>query len=200
MTTSLRSLLGHGSLALACALVLGSAGCGAPDDDGAAVQQEALGATPDRAHAILHGAWTLATSDLSPSSSYTINGDELDLTFGGYYTWQGTWASGYQGYTFTHPAHLVDGATYQLTLTVANPSIPVPVALKASLSGAGPEQSLTFFGAGAQTLTFTVGSCPGPAAVLDVVAHPVLGHIGPVEGTGILIQSYQVTASLVRTK
>jgi hypothetical protein len=160
----------------------------------------ALAAAPARAaDDVLTGAWTLAASDLTPSSSYTIHGDELDLAWAGYYSWNGTWASGFEGYSFTRPAQLVEGATYQLTLTVTNASNPIPAVLRASLSGAGAEQSQTFFGGnGSVQLTFTVASCPGAAPALTLTAHPALGHLGPLDGVGVLFQSYDVTASLVR--
>ena len=33
-------------------------------------------------------------------------------------------------------------------------------------------------------------------SVVDLVVHPVLGHLGPVEGTGIGVESYTISASL----
>jgi Carbohydrate binding module family 56 len=142
-------------------------------------------------------AWHFVASDLSPATSYAINGDQLDLNFNGYFSWNGTWASGYSGYTFERHADLVDGGTYQLTLGVSHTSNPIPAVLRASLSGGGTEQQATFFGEGSQTLTFTV-SAPGCAPVLRVTAHPVLGHLGPTEGIGIGVQRYSVNAQLVR--
>ena len=99
---------------------------------------------------------------------------------------------------FARSADLVAGGTYALTLTTSDISVGIPVYLRASLSGAGADQSHLFFGAGSTTLTFTVSSDPGRAPELFVTAHPALGHIGPLDPLGILIQSYRFTAQLVR--
>jgi len=190
----IRSLILNHSSALACASAVALFGCGAaPTDTG-----DSEGASVAETTQALSPGWHFVSSDISPSTSYTINGAELDLAFSGYYTWPGTWATGFHGYTFAEPVKLVEGGHYQLTLTVSNASNPIPVVLKAQLSGAGAEQTQTLFGNGSAQLDFTVSSCPGRSPVLDLTAHPALGHIGPLENTGILIQSYSVTASLVR--
>ncbi len=144
------------------------------------------------------GAWSFASSDLTPSTSYAIDGDTIHLTFGGYYTWNGTWSSGYQGYTFERPVAVTHGATYRLSLAVSNTSNQIPVVLRASIAGAGAEQQRMIQGNGTIQMDFTVASDPGVAPVVTLTAHPVLGHVGPVEGTGIATQSYDVTPSLAR--
>ncbi|GEM_PF-4627506 len=187
MTTSHR-------IALSLALVISFAGCDvAPEVPSTQSQSQALSepVPPE-------GPWQLVSSDIKPATSYTISGDQIDVAFAGYYTWNGTWATGYKGYTFAQPVALVEGATYELTLTVSSMSNPIPAALKASLSGSGIEQAQTFFGNGSVQMTFTVSSAPGDAPTLDITAHPVLGHIGPLDGLGIVFQSYSINASLLR--
>jgi hypothetical protein len=145
---------------------------------------------------LLAGPWHFVSSDVTPSTAYSISGDTIGLDFQGYFSWNGTWASGYQGYTFEQPAAVAEGATYVLTVDVSNANVPVPAVVKASISGAGPQQEQQSFGNGVLTFTFTVSSDPGSAPVVDLVAHPVLGQIGPVQGTGIGVQSYDLTTSL----
>ncbi len=145
---------------------------------------------------LLAGPWRFVSSDVTPSTAYSISGDTIDLDFQGYFSWNGTWASGYQGYTFLQPAAVVQGATYVLTVNVTNANVPVPAVVEAALSGAGAQQEQQSSGNGVLTFTFTVSSDPGSAPVIDLVAHPVLGQIGPVQGTGIGVQSYDLTASL----
>jgi hypothetical protein len=145
---------------------------------------------------LLAGPWQFVSSDVTPSNAYSISGDTIDLDFQGYFSWNGTWASGYQGYTFQQPAAVAQGATYVLTVNVTNANVQVPAVVEASISGAGARQEQQSFGNGVLTFTFTVSSDPGSAPVIDLVAHPVLGQIGPVQGTGIGVQSYDLTASL----
>ena len=57
-------------------------------------------------------------------------------------------------------------------------------------------ESIALTTIGTDSFTFTVSSDPGSAPVIDLVAHPVLGQIGPVRGTGVGVQSYDLTASL----
>ena len=147
---------------------------------------------------LLAGPWAQVSSDLTPATSFTVDGNSIDLNWSGYYRWSGTWASGFRGYTFEQPVSVVDGGSYRLTLTVSNLSNPIPAVLWAQLSGAGAEQKQWTKANGTLTYDFTVSGDPGATPVLDVTAHPALGHIGPVEGTGILIQSYTITASLTR--
>jgi hypothetical protein len=147
---------------------------------------------------LLAGPWRFVSSDLTPSTAYEIHGDAIDLDFQGYFSWNGTWASGYQGYTFEQPAPVTQGATYVLTVDVTHSNVGLPVVVKASLSGAGPAQQQTSMGNGVLTFTFTVTSDPGSAPVVDLVSHPVLGQIGPVQGTGIGIESFTLTASLAK--
>ncbi|HEY2515044.1 MAG TPA: hypothetical protein VGI39_29465 [Polyangiaceae bacterium] len=145
---------------------------------------------------LLTGPWQFVGSDVSPSTAYSISGDSVDLDFQGYFSWNGTWASGYQGYTFQQPAAVVQGGTYVLTVTVTNANEPIPVVVEASLSGAGAVQEQSSPGNGVLTFTFNVASDPGSAPAVQLIAHPVLGHLGPVEGTGIGVQSYELTGSL----
>jgi carbohydrate binding protein with CBM56 domain len=144
---------------------------------------------------LLAGPWQFVSSDVTPSNAYSIDGDTIDLDFQGYFSWSG---SSYQGYTFQQPVAVVQGATYVLTVNVTNTNVPVPAVVEAWVSGAGAEQEQSSFGNGVLTFTFPVSSDPGSAPVIDLVAHPVLGQIGPVVGTGIGVQSYDLTASLVR--
>ena len=147
---------------------------------------------------LLAGPWVFASSDVRPATAYTINGNEIDLRFNGYFNWNGTWASGYAGYTFQQPVSVVQGARYRLSVVVSNANTPIPSVLRASLSGAGSEQQKsTLGGNGTIDFDFTVASDPG-AAVVALTAHPVLGHLGPTEGVGIGVQTYSVTASLTR--
>jgi hypothetical protein len=147
---------------------------------------------------LLAGPWRFVGSDLSPSTAYAIHGDAIDLDFQGYFSWNGTWASGYQGYAFEQAAPVAQGATYVLTVVASNSNVGLPVVVKASLSGAGAAQQQMSMGNGVLTFTFDVASDPGSAPVIDLVAHPVLGHLGPVEGTGIGVESYTLTASLTK--
>jgi hypothetical protein len=145
---------------------------------------------------LLVGPWQFASSDVSPSNAYSISGDTIALDFEGYFTYP---PSGYEGYTFQQPVSLVQGATYVLTVDVTKANTPIPTVVKASLSGAGAEQEQTTSGgteSGVLTFTFTVSSDPGSAPVIDLVAHPVLGQVGPLVGTGIGVASYDLTASL----
>jgi hypothetical protein len=183
--------------AAVCAVAL--AGCGvAPEGDDVGSSAPALKIA---AHCtqpnLLAGPWTLASSDLTPATSFSSDGNSVNLTWSGYYRWSGTWASGFRGYTFEQPVNVVAGGRYRLTLTVSNLSNPIPAVLYASLSGGGAEQLKSTQVNGALTYDFTVGD-PGATPVLDVTAHPALGHVGPIDGTGILIQSYSVSASLTR--
>ncbi len=182
-------LAGHigGSLALACALGCAVAACGDASPGALGEQGAAL--------EVSTGPYHFVDCDLTPATSYRIDGSRIQLSFNNYYRWNGTWASGYRGFTFAQPADLVEGETYQLKVTVSNMNVPIPAVVRASLAGAGAEQSLTFFSAGTQTLTFTVGSLTG-ASELRLTAHPTLGHISHVEGLGIGIQSYTVETSL----
>ena len=182
MNSSLLTRRLAGSLALACALGCAAAGCG----DAAAGELGEQSAALD----VSTGPYTFVSSDLTPTGSYRIDGSRIDFSFSGYFRWNGTWASGYRGLTFAQPADLIEGETYRLTVKVSNPAV-----LRASLAGAGAEQSLTFFSAGTQTLTFTVGSLSSESE-LRLTAHPTLGHISHVEGLGIGIQSYTVETSL----
>jgi hypothetical protein len=181
-----RSALLLGSLV---ALALALSACAAAEDD-------AL--TLDESTAALEAPWRFVGTDLSPAPGYSFSDDGVNVSFSGYYSWDGTWATGYKGLVFARPADLVAGGTYALTLTTSDISVGIPVYLRASLSGAGADQSHLFFGAGSTTLTFTVSSDPGRAPELFVTAHPALGHIGPLDHLGILIQSYRFTAQLVR--
>lgn len=147
---------------------------------------------------LLAGPWRFVKSDVSPSNAYSINGDTIHLGFQGYFTWNGTWATGYSGYTFEQPAPVVQGRTYVLTVNVTNANVSLPEVVTASLSGAGASQQQMIFGNGVLTFTFTVSSDPGSAPVLDFVAHPTLGQIGPLQNTGIGIQSYDLTTTLVQ--
>jgi hypothetical protein len=175
--------------ALALALVALTACDAAPEDD-------AL--TLTGSSAALEAPWRFVGTDLSPAPGYSFSDDRVDVSFGGYYSWDGSWATGFEGLVFARPAELVAGGTYALTLTTSDISVGIPVVLRASLPGAGDAQSHLFFGAGSATLTFTVASDPGPAPELFVTAHPALGHIGPLDHLGILIQSYRFTAQLER--
>jgi hypothetical protein len=188
----MKTFLRHVTTALsACAIACAAASAqAAPPAD-----------APDcHAEELLAGPWALASSDIQPSTSFTIDGNAINLSWSGYYRWSGTWASGFAGYTFAQPVAIVEGGSYRLTLTVSNLSNPIPAVLRASLSGAGAEQQQSTQVNGTLTFDFTVDSDPGAAPVLDVTAHPALGHIGPLDGIGILIQSYTVTASLVRVR
>ena len=147
---------------------------------------------------LLAGPWRFVSSDLTPSTAYVIHGDAIDLDFQGYFSWNGTWASGYQGYTFEQPAPVTQGATYVLTVDVTSSNVGLPVVVKASLSGAGAQQQQMSFGNGVITFTFTVASAPGTAPVVDLVSHPVLGQIGPIQGTGLGVESFALTASLAK--
>lgn len=155
------------------------------------------GTSPDVFSAnLLAGSWQFVSSDVTPSTAYTLNGDAIDLDFQGYFSWNGTWASGYQGYTFQQAANVVQGGTYVLTVDVSKTNVPVPAVVEASLSGAGAKQQQSLSGNGVITFTFDVAADPGSSPVVQLIAHPVLGHLGPVEGTGIGVQSYELTASL----
>ena len=193
MTSTLRIVISNGLGALLLgALLLGAlAGCAAPAD--ARLDESSYASSLD-------GTWQLVDSDLQPATSYSIDGDAIDLHWGGYYSWNGSWATGFRGYTFAQPAALVEGATYQLTLTASDASNPIPVVLRATLSGADAEQSATIFGGnGSATMSFTIASSPGDLPEVTLTAHPALGHIGPLDHLGVLFQSYRVTAALVRT-
>jgi hypothetical protein len=135
-------------------------------------------------------------SDIRPSNAYAIHGNAIDLDFRGYFSWNGTWASGYSGYTFEQPAPIAQGTTYVLTVTATSSNVGLPVVVTASISGAGAPQQKMSMGNGVLTFTFNVASAPGGAPVVDLVVHPVLGHLGPVEGTGIGVESYTISASL----
>jgi hypothetical protein len=187
MKSSLLALRLGGPLALACALGCAAAACGDAASGELGEHSSALEAST--------GPYEFVECDLTPATSYRIDGSRLDLSFEGYYRWNGTWTSGYRGFTFAQPADLVEGETYQLKVTVSNTNVPIPAVIRASLAGAGPEQSLTFFSPGTQTLTFTVGSL-AEESELRLTAHPVLGHISHVEGLGIGIQSYTVQTAL----
>jgi hypothetical protein len=144
---------------------------------------------------LLAGPWQFVSSDVTPSTAYSISGDTIDLDFQGYFSWNG---SSYQGYAFQQAVPVVQGATYVLTVDVTNANVPVPAVVEASLSGAGAEQEQMSFGNGVLTFTFAVSSDPGSAPVIDLVAHPELGQIGPVQGTGVGVQSYDLVTSLVQ--
>ena len=58
---------------------------------------------------LLAGPWQFVSSDVTPSTAYSINGDSITLDFQGYFSWNGTWASGYTGYTFEQPVAVVEG-------------------------------------------------------------------------------------------
>ena len=146
---------------------------------------------------LLGGPWQFVKSDVSPSNAYSINGDTLHLDFQGYFTWNGTWATGYSGYTFEQAAPVAQGRTYAFTVNVTNANVGLPEVVTASISGAGAPQQKMIFGNGVLSFTFTVSSDPGSAPVIDLVAHPTLGQIGPLQGTGIGVQSYDLTTSLV---
>jgi hypothetical protein len=189
---------------MTCVFVLALTGCNgaAPSTIGstqAALDSDDGGVTDDGGQPsnLLAGPWQLAASDLTPSTSYSVAGDELNLTWGGYYSWNGTWQTGFTGYTFSQPAALEAGATYALTLTVSNVSNPIPVVLYATV-GDSAQQSQTLFSPGTTTLTFIVTD-PGATPSVQLVAHPALGHLGPLYSTGVLFQSYSVSASLTRT-
>jgi hypothetical protein len=188
--------------AAVCAAAL--AGCGvAPEGDDVGRSAQPLTATisTDCQHQnqnLLAGPWVQVSSDLTPANSFSVDGNSINLNWSGYYRWNGTWASGFRGYTFEQPVSVVAGGSYRLTLTVSSLSNPIPAVLRVSLSGAGAEQQQMTQSNATLTYDFTVSGDPGATPVLDVTAHPALGHIGPVEGTGILIQSYTVTASLTR--
>jgi hypothetical protein len=147
---------------------------------------------------LLAGAWQFVSSDLTPSTAYSIDGDAIDLDFQGYFSWNGTWATGYVGYTFSQPVSVTEGSTYVLTVDVTNSNVGLPAVVTASISGAGAAQEQSSMGNGVLTYTFSVSSDPGSAPVIELIAHPVLGNLGPVQGTGIGVESYDVTASLVK--
>ena len=86
-----------------------------------------------------------------------------DLSFGGYYSWNGT--SGPRVTRDTRSSsrpRSSSGRLYRFSLTTSNVSEMVPVVLKATLSGGGPEQSQMIFGDGTLQMTFTITS-PGDA-------------------------------------
>jgi hypothetical protein len=169
-----------------------AAACAAgPEDEPLHPRAAALQATP-----VALGDWAFDGSDVRPDTSYAIDGAALQLNFAGYYSWDGTWATGYHGYTFAAGADLIEGATYALTLDVSNVTGGIPVVLKAALSGGGPEQTQMRFGDGPLQMTFTVGALGDAPPVLEVTAHPVLGNIGPLQNLGIGFQTYRVTATL----
>jgi hypothetical protein len=176
-----------GSLALACAVGSVVVACGEPARGALGEQGAALDVST--------GPYTFVESDLTPATSYSIDGSRIHVSLGGYYRWDGTWDSGYSGFKFVQPADLVEGETYELKVSVSNMNVPIPAVIRASLAGAGPEQSLTFFSPGSQTLRFTVGALTTESE-LFLTVHPVLGHISHVEGTGIGIQSYTVETAL----
>src|SRR5438270_13654857 len=96
------------STAAACAVAaVGLAGCATGVDghhDVIAERSSALSAAGDKSQAnLLAGPWSFASSDVQPDTSYAIHGNEIDLNFNGYFHWNGTWASGYSGYTFEQP-------------------------------------------------------------------------------------------------
>jgi hypothetical protein len=182
-------------IAAACVLALGSTGCVGGNAPVIAERSQAL--TSGSQTNLLSGAWSFAGSDIQPENAYAIHGNEIDLEFNGYFRWNGTWQSGYKGYTFTQPVSLVQGARYRLSVVVSNSNTQIPSVLRASLSGAGAEQEKSVPGNGTIDFDFTVGSDPG-AATLALTAHPVLGHLGPTEGVGIGVQTYSVTATLTR--
>ena len=189
------------STAAACAAALGAAGCAAGEDAaGAAVgersQAVAVSHDPMSQQSLLTGPWLFAGSDVHPDTSYAIYGNAIDLNFNGYFRWNGTWKDGYRGYTFKQPVAVVQGERYRLSIVVSNANTPIPSVLRASLSGAGSEQQQSTSGDGTIDFDFTVTSDPG-TAVVELTAHPVLGHLGPLEGVGIGVQTYSVTASLV---
>jgi hypothetical protein len=182
--------------AAVCAVALGSAGCLAGDGQQAIAEpSQALAITSQPG--LLAGPWAFASSDIDPDNSYAIHGNEIDLNFNGYFRWNGTWNSGYKGYTFTQPVSVIQGGRYRLSVAVSNTNTQIPSVLRASLSGAGAEQQKSISGNGTIDFDFTVVSDPG-AAMVALTAHPVLGHLGPTEGVGIGVQTYSVTASLTR--
>ena len=197
MTTS-RTLVAR---TLTCAFVIGLAGCQTAPPESS--RSAALDSTDSGSAAnLLAGPWQFVSSDLTPNDSYTIgvggDGNAIAVDWDGYYSWSGNWSTGFVGYTFAQPAALAAGGTYALALTVSDVSNPIPVVLDATLSGGGAQQAVTQFGNGTATLTFTVAD-PGTTPTVSLVAHPALGHVGPLYSTGILFQSYTVTASLTRT-
>src|SRR5437868_820890 len=102
--------------AAACAAAVGFAGCTTGEHghaDFVAAQSSALSAGHDDSDGdLLAGPWAFVGSDLQPDTSYAINGNEIDLNFSGYFHWNGTWASGYQGYTFQQPVAIARGSRY----------------------------------------------------------------------------------------
>ena len=187
--------------AVGALLLLLCGGCGAPPPEATGDSTEAMSASADSiASNLLHGPWQFVSSDVTPSTSYTIAGDTIDLDFSGYFNCSVPCSSAsLQGYTFAQPVKVRSGRTYTLTVAVSNVAEPgIPVVVEASLSGAGAEQEQSITSAGTLTFTFDVASDPGSTPVINLVARPVLGQIGPLTNTGIGIDSYDLSASLTR--
>lgn len=187
----MKTMYWFGSLAL-LAPVLGGCVADTTDSTDTAVVDNAVTSATN----LLAGPWHFVRSDIRPSTAYAIHGNSIDLDFRGYFSWNGTWASGYQGYTFEQAAQVTQGGTYVLTINATNSNVGLPVVVTASISGAGAPQQKMSMGNGIVTYTFAVASDPGSAPVVDLVVRPVLGHLGPVEGTGIGVESYTISASL----
>jgi len=147
---------------------------------------------------LLAGPWQFDSADLTMSgdlaSTYTVAGDAIDLRFAGvYYHWSGTT---YRGYSFTQEAPVQQGHTYDLALPVSGENGGAPAFFAVTLPGAGPVQYTQLYSDGTAHVKVTVTDDPGASPTITLTAHPLTATFGPIQGFGMGLFSYTVSASL----